>query len=91
MYSENNVRTIYQRLLPILANKLVLELSDIKHCSEFVNDLGIYYLDTIQLIIEFEKEFQIMIDENNPKLKEIINVWDGAKYLNSILTTNNII
>lgn len=32
-----------------------------------------------------------MIDENNPKLKEIINLWDWAKYLNLILTINNII
>lgn len=59
MYSEYNVRTIYQRMLPILANKLVLELSDIKPSSEFVNDLGIDSLDTIELIMEFENSSRL--------------------------------
>lgn len=68
------VKTIIERELGVERDKLTNEAS-------FIDDLGADSLDIVELVMEFEKEFDIDIpDEEAEKLK---TVGDALGYLNS--------
>jgi acyl carrier protein len=68
------VKTIIERELGVERDKLTNEAS-------FIDDLGADSLDIVELVMEFEKEFDIDIpDEEAEKLK---TVGDALAYLNS--------
>ncbi len=70
---------IEARVKKIIAEKLGVEESQITPESHFVNDLGADSLDTVELIMEFEREFNITIpDEDAEKIQ---TVGDAIKYL----------
>lgn len=60
---------IATRVKAIIMDKLGVEESEITDESNFTNDLGADSLDTVELIMEFEKEFNIAIpDEQAEKI-----------------------
>ena len=62
---ESNVKKI-------IVDKLAVEASEITPESSFTNDLGADSLDTVELIMEFEKEFDISIpDEQAEKIQTV--------------------
>ena len=56
MANENDIE---QRVKAIIVEKLGVDEGDIKPEASFTNDLGADSLDTVELIMEFEKEFNI--------------------------------
>lgn len=64
----------------IIVNKLGVEESQITDEASFTKDLGADSLDTVELIMEFEKEFDITIEDNDAE--KIQTVGDVVKYLN---------
>ena len=66
----------------IIIDKLGVEDSSIKNESRFIEDLNADSLDTVELIMEFEEEFNIEIpDDDAESLKtvgEAINYIDKA-------------
>ena len=48
----------------IIIDKLGLEESEVTNEASFANDLGADSLDTVELIMEFEKEFNIQIPDD---------------------------
>ena len=71
-YSEK-VKDIIEKELGVEREKLTNEAS-------FIEDLGADSLDIVELVMEFEKEFNIDIpDEDAEKLR---TVGDALKYLN---------
>ena len=54
--------------------------SDVKPEASFTNDLGADSLDTVELIMEFEKEFGISIPDD--KAETIQTVQDAINYIN---------
>ena len=48
----------------IIVDKLGVDASEVKPEASFTNDLGADSLDTVELIMEFEKEFGIQIPDN---------------------------
>jgi len=67
------------RIKKIIVKQLGIDESKITENSSFLNDLGADSLDTIDLIMEFEEEFNIEIpDEDAEKIK---TVGDVIKYL----------
>ena len=53
--------TTSEKVKSIIVDKLGIKPEDINDNSSFTNDLGADSLDTVELIMEFEKEFNIKI------------------------------
>ena len=56
---------IAQKVKQIIIDKLGVEESEVTPEASFTNDLGADSLDTVELIMEFEKEFNISIPDKN--------------------------
>lgn len=71
--------TIAERVKKIIVEKLGVEESEVTPEASFENDLKADSLETVELIMEFEKEFNIIIpDEQADKIK---NVGEAIAYL----------
>ena len=57
---------IESKVKAIIVDKLGVDEADVKPEASFTNDLGADSLDTVELIMEFEKEFGISIMVNEP-------------------------
>ncbi len=55
--------SIEERVKAIIVNKLGVESEKVTREATFTNDLGADSLDTVELIMEFEKEFGISIPD----------------------------
>ena len=55
---------IASRVKAIIVEKLNVEESEVTNEASFTNDLGADSLDTVELIMEFEKEFSIAIPDD---------------------------
>ena len=60
-------------------DKLSVEESEVTNEASFTNDLGADSLDTVELIMEFEKEFNITIPDD--KSESIATVGDAIAYI----------
>ena len=70
---------IESKVKAIIVDKLGVDESEVKPEASFTNDLGADSLDTVELIMEFEKEFGISIpDEDTQK---IATVGDAIAYV----------
>ena len=72
---------IASRVKAIIAEKLNVELSEVKDDASFTNDLGADSLDTVELIMDFEKEFGISIPDEDAE--KISKVGDAVAYVES--------
>ena len=70
---------IASRVKAIIVDKLGVEESEVTNEASFTNDLGADSLDTVELIMEFEKEFGI----SNPddQAEKIGTVGDAVSYI----------
>ena len=71
--------TIIEKVQEIIAEKLSVDASDVTAEKSFTNDLGADSLDTVELIMEFEKEFGISIPDD--QAEKITTVGDAVKYI----------
>ena len=55
--------SIYKKLRKIIADELGVEESEVTLNASFTNDLGADSLDTVELVIAWEKEFMISIPD----------------------------
>ncbi len=63
---------IAERVTKIIVEKLGVEESEVTADASFTNDLGADSLDTVELIMELEKEFDISIpDEQAEKIQTV--------------------
>ena len=63
----------------IIVDKHGLDESEVTNEASFTNDLGADSLDTVELIMEFEKEFDIAIPDE--EAEKIGTVGDAVSYL----------
>lgn len=63
----------------IIVEKLGVDESDIERDASFTDDLGADSLDTVELIMEFEKEFDVTIPDEDAE--KIATVGDAIDYL----------
>jgi acyl carrier protein len=73
--------TIAERVKKIIVEKLGADESEVTNEASFTNDLGADSLDTVELIMEFEKEFNISIPDE--QAETIATVGDAITYLES--------
>lgn len=62
----------------IIVDKLSVEESEVTNEASFTNDLGADSLDTVELIMEFEKEFGLSIPDD--QAEKISTVGDAIAY-----------
>jgi acyl carrier protein len=70
---------IAQKVKGIIIDKLGVEESEVTPEASFTNDLGADSLDTVELIMEFEKEFNISIPDD--EAESIATVGQATTYL----------
>jgi acyl carrier protein len=70
---------IESRVKAIIVDKLGVEESEVQPEASFTNDLGADSLDTVELIMEFEKEFGVSIPDD--KAEKIGTVADAIAYI----------
>ncbi|HWV31296.1 MAG TPA: acyl carrier protein, partial [Dyadobacter sp.] len=70
---------IAERVKQIIVEKLGVEESEVTPEANFQNDLGADSLDTVELIMEFEKEFNLSIPDD--QAENIGTVGQAVAYL----------
>ena len=70
---------VADKIKKIIVEKLGVEENEINEDSSFTNDLGADSLDTVELIMEFEREFDIAIPDEDAE--KIATVGDAISYL----------
>lgn len=70
---------IKSKVVSIIVDKLGVEESEVTNNASFTNDLGADSLDTVELIMEFEKEFNIAIPDD--QAENIQTVGDAISYI----------
>ncbi len=70
---------IKSRVVSIIVDKLGVEEGEVTPEASFTNDLGADSLDTVELIMEFEKEFNIAIPDD--QAEKIATVGDAIAYI----------
>lgn len=67
-----SVENVQERVKNIIVERLGVEADQVKPEAQFVNDLGADSLDTVELIMALEEEFDIEIpDEKAEKIKTV--------------------
>ena len=72
---------IKAKVIAIIVDKLNVEESEVTNEASFTNDLGADSLDTVELIMGFEKQFNISIPDD--KAEGIQTVGDAVAYIES--------
>ena len=67
------------RVHKIIIDKLGVDEADVTREASFTNDLGADSLDTVELIMEFEKEFDMTIPDEDAE--QIATVGDAVDYV----------
>ena len=70
---------VKSKVKEIIADKLGVDEADVKPEASFTNDLGADSLDTVELIMEFEKSFNITIPDD--QAEKIATVGDAIAYI----------
>ena len=70
---------IASRVKAIIVDKLGVDKNEVTETAEFTKDLGADSLDTVELIMEFEKEFGITIPDD--QAEKISTVQNAIEYI----------
>lgn len=79
-------KTTSEKVKEIIVDKLGIKPEDITDNSNFTNDLGADSLDTVELIMEFEKEFNLKIEDTDAE--NIKSVGDAISLIEEKLKTS---
>ena len=72
---------VSSKVVEIIVDKLGVDAAEAVPTASFTNDLGADSLDTVELIMEFEKEFEISIPDEDAE--KITTVGDAISYIES--------
>jgi len=72
---------IAAKVKAIIVDKLGVDKSEVTPEASFTNDLGADSLDTVELIMEFEKEFNIAIPDD--QAEKIATVGQAVDYISA--------
>ena len=70
---------IKEKVVEIIVDKLGVEAAEVKDEASFTNDLGADSLDTVELIMELEKQFDVTIPDTDAE--KIQTVGDAVAYI----------
>ena len=70
---------IKEKVVEIIVDKLGVDAAEVKDEASFTNDLGADSLDTVELIMELEKQFDVTIPDADAE--KIQTVGDAVAYI----------
>ena len=70
---------VAEKVKAIIIDNLGVDAAEVTSEASFTNDLGADSLDTVELIMEFEKEFDIQIPDD--KAEAIATVGDAVSFI----------
>ena len=70
---------IKEKVVEIIVDKLGVDAAEVKDEASFTNDLGADSLDTVELIMELEKQFDVTIPDTDDE--KIQTVGDAVAYI----------
>ena len=70
---------VSEKVKAIIIDNLGVDANEVTATASFTNDLGADSLDTVELIMEFEKEFDIQIPDD--KAESIATVGDAISFI----------
>jgi len=70
------------KVTAIIVDKLGVDEAEVTPTANFTDDLGADSLDTVELIMEFEKEFDVQIPDD--KAEKIATVGDAISFIESV-------
>ena len=70
---------VMQKLQEIIANQLGIEIEKVVPTADFTKELGADSLDVVELVMAFEEEFEIEIDDE--VAGEMATVQDALDYI----------
>jgi len=73
------VASVEERVIDIVAEQLGVSKDQVSHETSFVNDLGADSLDTVELVMELEEEFDINIPDD--AAEKIQTVGEAVDYI----------
>ena len=73
----------YDKIKEVIIDKLGVEDAKITMDAKFIDDLGADSLDTVELIMQFEEEFNIEIPDNDAE--SLMSVGQAVEYISSKL------
>jgi acyl carrier protein len=75
-----NVADIEEKVIEIVAEQMGVDKGEVTRETSFVNDLNADSLDTVELVMEFEDEFELSIpDEEAEKIQTVGQAIDYIK------------
>ena len=77
--ATNEERTNEERLIEIIAHQLGIEAGNVTPDASFMEDLGADSLDTVELVMALEEEFELEIPDSDAE--KIQTVQDALDYL----------
>ena len=80
-------KEIVEKVKAIIVDKLGVEPSEVTETANFTNDLGADSLDTVELMMEFEKTFNLSIPEDQQE--SIVTVGDVVNLIEKMRAENN--
>lgn len=72
---------VKSKVVSIIVDKLGVAEDEVTPTASFTNDLGADSLDTVELIMEFEKEFNISIPDE--QAEKIVTVGNAIDYIST--------
>jgi acyl carrier protein len=73
---------VAEKVKAIIVDKLGVDEADVVESASFTNDLGADSLDTVELIMEFEKEFGVSIPDE--EAQKISTVGDAIAHIEAL-------
>lgn len=72
MSEEMDIKAIEEKVVEIISEQMGADKADITRETSFINDLNADSLDTVELVMEFEDEFDVSIpDEEAEKIQTV--------------------
>jgi acyl carrier protein len=75
--NDVDVQAIQNKIIDIISEQMGVDKADVSKETSFINDLNADSLDTVELVMEFEDEFDISIpDEEAEKIQTVGSAVD---------------
>ncbi len=72
MSSDINIEEVEAKVIDIVSEQMGVDKSEVSRDTSFINDLNADSLDTVELVMEFEDEFDMSIpDEEAEKIQTV--------------------
>ena len=87
MADEVNVQAIEEKVINIISEQMGADKSEISKETSFINDLNADSLDTVELVMEFEDEFDLSIPDE--EAEKIQTVGAAVDYITKVLQSKS--